>query len=292
MAGMRGIEDIECVFPKDLREALKLQADEKTRGTLLGGGTDLMVQWASGVLPIPERAISLCGLVELGGIRETGDAVLIGALATHAELWRSAIVRTHLPALAAAAATVGGVQIQSRGTIAGNVANASPAADLAPALLVTGGSVVVASSSSEREIAFGDFFLDYRKIALRPDELIVRFVLPKLPSGCREMFRKIGPRAAQAISKVVGACRACGEEGQVRSLAVALGSVAPTVVRLGQLEAWIAGRKLGRKTIAEAERLAAAEVQPIDDIRSTAEYRRWVSGRLVRGFLEELRSEV
>jgi CO/xanthine dehydrogenase FAD-binding subunit len=285
---MRTMEDIECVFPQTLDEALGLLAEEGTRGPLLAGGTDLLVQWQTGVLPVPDRAISLAGLGELKGIGETDDALVVGALVTHAELRQSSMVQRYLPATAAAAATIGGAQIQAWGTIAGNVANASPAGDLAPALLVTDGAVVVASAGGEREIRLSEFFLGYRKIDLRPDEMIVRFLLPKLHEGCRESFRKLGPRAAQAISKAMGACRAGMEGNKVAYLRVALGSVAPTVVRLTDLEAWLDGKTLSEDTIAEAEQRASEGVQPIDDIRSTAEYRKWVSGRLVRGFLESL----
>jgi CO/xanthine dehydrogenase FAD-binding subunit len=285
---MKTIEDIECAFPGTLKEALELMADERTRGRPLAGGTDLMVQWSSSVLPIADRAVSLLAVPELRGIREAGESVDIGAAVTHAELRGSPLVLQYLPALAAAAATIGGAQIQARGTIAGNVANASPAGDLAPSLLITDGSVVVASLAGERQVPLDEFFLAYRKIDLRPDELIVRLVLPKCPAGGCELFRKLGPRAAQAISKVMGSCRAVVEKGAVRSLAVALGSVAPVPMRLYEVEKMAEGRRLDAALVSEAERLAASLVKPIDDIRSTAEYRAWAAGRLVRGFLETL----
>lgn len=286
---MNFLEDIDCAFPKSLGEALKLMAGEGTRGRPIAGGTDLMVQWASGVQPVPERAIDLSGLAELRGITETADAVVLGAGVTHAEIRSSPLVQKHLPSLAQAAATIGGAQIQARGTLAGSVANASPAGDLAPGLLITNGRVVVASTGGEREIDLTKFFLGYRKIDLRPEELIVRFVLPKLPEGHRELFCKLGPRAAQAISKVMGSCRgAADQEKTVRAFAVALGSVAPVPIRLFEFERWIVGKKIGKKVLDEAEQRVAALLKPIDDIRSTAEYRRWVSGRIVRGFLEDL----
>jgi xanthine dehydrogenase FAD-binding subunit len=282
------LEDIDCAFPKTLKEALKLQAAEATRGRPLAGGTDLMVQWTSGVVTAPARAISVFDLPELKGIRETADAVVIGAAVTHSEIRSSPVVREHLPSLAQAAATIGGAQIQARGTIAGSVANASPAGDLAPSLLVSDGSVVVASAAGEREIKFTNFFLGYRKIDLRMDELIVRFNLPKLPANHRESFLKLGPRAAQAISKVMGSYRGAAAGKTVRSFAVALGSVAPVPIRLPEFEAWIVGREIGKKVLDEAEQRVSALLKPIDDIRSTAEYRQWVSGRIVCRFLEDL----
>jgi len=288
---MKFLEDIDCAFPKNLQEALKLMADEKSRGRPIAGGTDLMVQWSSGVLPMPERAIDLSGLPELKGISETTDSVVIGAAVTHAEIRRSPIVQAHLPSLAQAAATIGGAQIQARGTIAGSVANASPAGDLGPSLLITNGRVVVASKAGEREIELAKFFLGYRKIDLQPDELIVRFILPKIHAGCRESFRKLGPRAAQAISKVMGSYRGSAKGKEVKDFAVALGSVAPIPIRLPEFEQWIVGKEIGKKVLDEAEKRVTAMIKPIDDIRSTAEYRQWVSGKIVRGFLEELVAE-
>jgi CO/xanthine dehydrogenase FAD-binding subunit len=286
---MRTIEDIECAFPSTLDEALALQADEKTRGTPLGGCTDLIVQWESGVLPMPARAVHIKDVPELRVIAETDEAVTMGGSVTHTELQRSAFVQRHAPALVEAAATIGGFQIQSQGTIAGSIANASPAGDLAPSLLAADCTVVVASAQGEREIPLAEFYLGYRKIDLRPDELIVRFIVPKLPAGAREGFRKLGQRAAQAISKVMGAYRAAVHDGRVERCALALGSVAPTAVRLPRFEAWVQGRMLDDETLREAERRVSDEVTPIDDIRSTADYRKWVSGRIVRGFLETLR---
>ena len=282
------IEDIDCSFPATLMEVLELQADETTRGRLLAGGTDLMAQWESGIVAPPEKATSLLAIPELKEIREDGDAVVIGAAVTHTEIRHSSLAQAHLPALVAAAETVGGRQIQSRGTIGGNVANASPAGDLPPALLITDGQVVVASVSGERSIPLVDFFQDYRKIDLRPEELIVRFVLPKLPEGSRESFRKLGQRAAQAISKVMGGYRVRVKDGVIESIAISLGSVAATVIRLPEVERWLKGKALNENTFAVAEQMTLKIVTPIDDIRSTAEYRKWVSGRLVRGFLEAL----
>ncbi|MFH0879147.1 MAG: xanthine dehydrogenase family protein subunit M [Lentisphaerota bacterium] len=285
---MKTMEDIEILFPASLAEALAMWAVAGSGCRLLAGGTDLMVQWASGVLPVPECAISLMALDELKTIRDAGHALEIGALVTHAQLRASPLVQQHLPSLAAAAATVGGVQIQNRGTLGGNVANASPAGDLAPSLLITGGTVVAASQPGERLIPLTAFFQGYRKIDLRSGELLARFILPKKSGQARECFKKIGPRAMQAISKVMGACRAEIKDGTIQSMAIALGSVAATPVRLTGLEQWLVGRPLDAPVIDEAEKRTSASVKPIDDIRSTAEYRKWVSGRIIRGFLESL----
>lgn len=287
---IRTLDDVACAFPASLADALKLLADASSRGVVLAGGTDLMVQWVSGVRPIPDRAISVFHLEELKGIEDQGDLIAIGAAEAHASIRASPLVQEHLPALAAAAAVIGGAQIQSRGTIAGNVANASPAGDLPPALMITDGSVVVASTRGERTIPLPSFFKDYKKTALAPDELIVRFLLPKKPKNAQEYFRKIGPREAQAISKVVGACRISldPKNQMIMTAAIAFGSVAPTVVRLYELESWLEGQILDEAVIDEAEQHARMEIRPIDDIRSTAEYRKWLVGRIVRDFLEQL----
>lgn len=282
------MERIDLVFPDTLAEALKLMADEKTRGLPLAGGTDLMVQWESGARPAPARAIDVKNLGELRELREAGGDVVIGAGVTHAKLRASELVQRCIPALAEAAATVGGGQIQAMGTLAGSIANASPAGDLAPTLLASEARVVVASVRGERTLPLSAFILGYRKIDLAPDELIVRFLVPARREGERESFRKLGPRAAQAISKIMGSYRGAVRDGKIVRFAVALGSVAPTAIRLPEVERAVVGRPLDEATMAEAERLAAASVKPITDIRSTAEYRQWVSGRLVRGFLEHL----
>ena len=283
---MKITEKIDIRFPKNLAEAVRLQANEKTRGKLLAGGTDLMVQWAAGV-PAPERATSVWNLPELTAIEVFPGFVEIGAGVTHAFLCECKQIRAHVPALVAAAATVGAKQIQARGTLGGNAANASPAGDTAPALLITGGSVVLASVAGLREVPLAQFLTGYRQIAARPDEIIAAFRLPK-KGPAKERFRKIGTRRAQAISKVMAASRILVENGVIVSAAIALGSVAPTPVRLAEVEKFLAGKPLSPSLIDEAEKLAQATVQPIADIRSTAEYRRWASGRLVRDALENL----
>ena len=283
---MKITEKIDLRFPKTLAEALRLQADEKTRGKLLAGGTDLMVQWAAGV-PVPERATSLWNLPELSAIEVFPDHIEIGAGVTHAFLRDATQIHRHLPALIAAAATVGAAQIQARGTLGGNAANASPAGDTAPALLVTGGSVLLVSLSGVREVPLHRFWTAYRQIDAHPNEIILAFRLPKRGKAV-ERFRKIGTRQAQAISKVMAASRILVKNGRIESAAIALGSIAPTPVRLAEVEAFLAGQKLTPALVAEAEKLAQATVKPIADIRSSAEYRRWASGRLVRDALENL----
>jgi CO/xanthine dehydrogenase FAD-binding subunit len=237
----------------------------------LAGCTDVYVSLNFGTLPA-KRFIDLWPLDELKRIRLSEGALSIGALATYTAIIRSPLVRRRLPILAAAAREIGGVQIQNRGTLGGNIANGSPAGDTLPVLAVADASVVLASAAGERRVPFNSFYTGYRKSVLRPDELIVAVEVPRVP-GC-QWFRKVGTRAAQAISKVVMA----GVRAERPRLA--LGSVAPTVVRLPLTEAALASGA----PINEARRALESEIRPIDDLRSTAEYRRRVSGNLLEQF--------
>jgi CO/xanthine dehydrogenase FAD-binding subunit len=240
----------------------------------LAGCTDVYVNLNFGTLPAT-RYIDLWPLEELRRIRVEGNRLSIGALATYTEIIRSAAVGRRLPILAAAAREIGGVQIQNRGTLGGNVANGSPAGDTLPVLAVAEATLVLASAAEERRVPFASFYTGYRKSVLRTDELIAAIEIPRVEG--RQWFRKVGTRAAQAISKVV---MAAVRSGRPR---VALGSVAPTVVRLAETE----GKLAAGAPIREARRTLEAEIHPIDDLRSTAAYRRRVSGNLLEQFWTE-----
>ena len=242
--------------------------------TPLAGCTDVYVNLNFGLLP-QKRFLNLWRLEELSRIEMRDGMLSIGALATYARLIRSPLVRGRLPILAAASREVGGAQIQNRGTLGGNIANASPAGDTLPVLAVADAVLVLASAGGTRRVPFNSFYTGYRKSVLRPDELILSVEVPRVPG--RQWFRKVGTRAAQAISKVVmAAIRADAPR-------VALGSVAPTVLRLRETEAILAAGG----SIEEARRVLVAEIRPIDDLRSTAEYRRRVSGNLLERFWRE-----
>jgi CO/xanthine dehydrogenase FAD-binding subunit len=259
--------------PRSVREALRLLRDE---GPLvpLAGCTDVYVNLHFGA-PSAERYLNLWRLNDLRGVRRVQDRLVIGALSTYTDLIDSALVQRHLPMLVAASREVGGPQIQNRGTLGGNVANASPAGDTLPVLAAADAGVVLASVDGERRVPFGEFYTGYRKTVMRADELIAALEVP-LPRG-RQWFRKVGTRAAQAISKVVMAGL---HNGSVR---IALGSVAPTVVRAPRTEAALASGA----EIEEAQRILLEEIVPIDDVRSTADYRRQVAANLLRRFWED-----
>jgi len=240
----------------------------------MAGCTDLFVSLNFGTLT-DTRFLNLWGLDRLRTIEVRGDRLAIGALVTHSELARSPLVRKRIPMLAAASREVGGVQIQNRGTLGGNVANASPAGDTLPVLAAADATVILISAGGSRTVPFNQFYTGYRQTVRRPDELIAGFEIP--PIRGTQWFRKVGTRAAQAISKIVIAGIRPEPGGAVR---IALGSVAPTVIRATRTEA-----ALSRGTsIEEAQRILLDEIVPIDDIRSTAEYRRRVAANLLARF--------
>jgi len=272
------------ITPLTLPEAYGLLGDETYRP--IAGGTDLMVQITGELGEPPERIIDLWRLDELRGIRIEDGALLVGALCTYTEIRRSALVGEWLPALAEAAATIGAAQIQNRGTLGGNIANASPAGDTLPVLLAADASITLGSARGEREVAAVDFWTAYRETARAPDELVLRVRFP-LESRRTIRFRKVGTRRAQAISKVVMALAYREDGGVWRDVRVALGSVAATPVRVAQTEGVLEGAA-PRQTVADhAAATITREIAPIDDVRSTADYRRSVSGRILHRILRE-----
>ena len=264
--------------PRSLTEALRMLRDEAPM-VPLAGCTDLYVSLNFGTMTAV-RFLNLWQLDELRPIRTDGDSLSIGALATYTDLIRSPLVRRCLPMLVAAARDIGGVQIQNRGTIGGNVANASPAGDTLPVLAAAQATVVLRRVDGERRVPFSSFYTGYRRSVMKADEIIVALEIPRIRG--RQWFRKVGTRRAQAISKVVMAAVDCGSDAQPR---IAIGSVAPTVVRLPATEAALARGV----SIDEAQRILIDEIQPIDDIRSTAEYRRQVAANLLARFWSQHR---
>lgn len=269
--------------PRSLDEAVRHLGDDP--GLVpVAGCTDLMVRGPE-ELSRMDRMIDLLGIPELRGIREVSEGLgglEIGAATTFTEIRSSAAVRAAFPSLVEAAAQVGGWQIQNRATLGGNMANASPAGDSLPVLLALDAVVIVAGPRGEREIPYSGFHTGYRKTALEPGEIIVRVRLPALPDGSVQTFRKVGTREAQAISKVVVALAGRVSDGRIAELRLAAGSVAPTPVRLRTTEEAVQGLAPGAEAADRAGRAAAQEVQPIDDVRSTADYRRFALERVVR----------
>lgn len=270
--------------PRQLADAYATLAG--SRVTPIAGGTDLMVRITGEIGPPPERMIDLSRLRELEGISLDGRVLVLGALTTYTQIRRSALCREHAPALVEAAATIGAAQIQNRGTIGGNIVNASPAGDTLPILLAGDAELVLGSRRGERTVAAGDFFVDYRRTALAPDELLLRVRIP-LPRGRHTRFRKVGTRRAQAISKVVLAISwREGADGWT-DVRVALGSVAPVPIRARATEAVLEGALPTPEVADRAAETLAGELAPIDDVRSTAEYRRMVAARVLHRLLRD-----
>lgn len=271
--------------PRHLAEALELLAASPTV-QILAGGTDLWPQWTSGSKPKPAQVLSLHRLAELRMIQAQEGLLRLGACCTHRELATSPLVARLAPTVAEAAATIGALQIQNRGTLGGNLANGSPAADLPPPLVACSARVELSSVRGTRHLPLHAFYRGYRTLDLAADELVTAVLIPPLPPGAREHFRKVGTRRAQAISKVVGACRlGLLPDGTIGQAGLAFGSVAATVLRLTELETWLPGHPADAETAALAEQRTLELVHPIDDVRSSADYRRFLCGRLVHAFV-------
>lgn len=291
------LDDYTLSVPASLHEALDDLA-QHPGARPFAGGTDLMVVLEAGHLPAG-RYVSLQNCRELLGIVEAEEGgVSIGALTTYTRIRNSARLSRDYPLLGLAARETGGVATQNRGTIGGNIANASPAADTPPVLLVYDAELELVSASGSRRVPYAQFHQGYKKMDLRPGELIARVVLPAravevrpragdLQNGSRrsEYYRKVGTRRAQAISKVCLAGTIRVDAGAVQDVRIAVGSVAPTVIRATRSEALLRGRPLDPAAMAAAEQTLLSDIAPIDDIRSTARYRARVAANLLREFL-------
>ena len=272
--------------PRTLDEAFAILAAAFHRP--IAGGTDVMVQITGELGEPPERMLDLWRLEELRGITLEAGGVTLGALTTYTEIRRSAICREHIPALVEAAATIGASQIQNRGTLGGNIANASPAGDTLPVLLATDAAIVIGGPRGERTIPSAEFWTGYRATELAPDELVLRVRIP-LAGGREVRFRKVGTRRAQAISKVVMAVawREHGRAAGWSDVRVALGSVADRPIRARAAEAALEGQAPTPEAADAAAEALAGEITPIDDVRSTAEYRRTVAARILHRMIRE-----
>lgn len=281
------VPEYELRTPVDLSEALALLQRESGVWKPFAGGTDLMVLLEAGNLP-HRKYLNLWPLKELKGIAVEDDCVLLGALTTYTEILRHKTLAAEFPLLGRAASVTGGVATQNRGTLGGNIANASPAADTPPALLVYDAEIEVVSAQGSRWISYSEFHTGYKQMKLQPGELICRLRLPRVARLRQHYYRKVGTRKAQAISKVCFAGLAEVEGGTVQDVRIALGSVAPTVLRCVKTEAVVKGRKVDTDVIRKAQAVMAGEISPIDDIRSTKQYRLRVAQNLLGDFLESL----
>jgi CO/xanthine dehydrogenase FAD-binding subunit len=277
----------ELEAPRDLSAALERMNEEPGKWKPLAGGTDLMVLLEAGKLGC-QRFLSIWKLSELRGIEITAKTVILGALTTYTEVRNHPILRKEFPLLGRAAAETGGIATQNRGTLGGNIANASPAADSPPALLVYDAELELVSVSGSRWVPYHGFWTGYKQIALRPEELIRRIRLTRSQHDWKQYYRKVGTRRAQAISKICFAAAARIDRGLIANVRIALGSVAPTVLRAVETERILRGEALTRALLRAAQETLAREIAPIDDMRSTARYRRRVAQNLLAEFFETL----
>jgi CO/xanthine dehydrogenase FAD-binding subunit len=279
--------DYRLVSPGNLQAALSLLAGEPAQWLPIAGGTDVMVLYSAGKLP-NRKMINIWNIPELRQIDVFPDRICIGAACTYTALRRHDIVAREFPLLAAAASWTGGIANQNRGTLGGNIANASPAGDSLPALLVYDAELTLVSARGERRVDYRRFHTGYKQTSLAADELIRDISLPRRFSGYVSHARKVGTRNAQAISKVCLAALGQIADGAIQDVRLALGSVAPIPLRLNETERALIGKNFGPSLTDTVGKSVVNEIRPIDDIRSTARYRAAVAGNLVTEFLEKL----
>jgi CO/xanthine dehydrogenase FAD-binding subunit len=275
---------------ESVTEALAILSSEPDVWKPFAGGTDLMVLLEAGKLP-HKNYLNIWNLNELRGIQVTDQHVTLGALTTYTQIQAHSVLRGEFPMLCQAASETGGLAIQNRGTLGGNIVNASPAADSPPALLVYDAELELISTAGSRWIPYHSFHTGYKQMHIRPDELLARIRLPRMTKNLKHYYRKVGTRKAQAISKVCFAALATVDGQQLQDVRIALGSVAPIPIRCVKTESALRNQSIKPiNNLLELGKTAlAAEIVPIDDIRSTADYRLRVSLNLLGEFLSKLR---
>jgi CO/xanthine dehydrogenase FAD-binding subunit len=278
------ITQYELIAPKSLDAILQILADSPNRYTPIAGGTELMVAFGAGRLQ-PKRLVSLWNLEELRFIEETPDAIIIGAGTTFTDIRKHSVITQELSLLSQAASWTGSIANQNRGTLGGNIVNASPAADAPPALLAYDAILTLISIRGTRTIPYRDFHLSYKKTALAPDELLHSITISRNLNGYKTYIRKVGTRNAQAISKVAIAIVARISNGIIEDIRIGGASLRETPARLVATEQSLLSQPVTPEIIATARAAVLSEIIPIDDIRSTAKYRAAVAANLLEEFL-------
>jgi len=265
----------ELVVARDAAHAVALLAEYAPSARVLAGGTDLLVELKS-ASQVPRVLVDISRAAELKKIEVTEEGLIIGALVTHTEIMRSKLIREFAPALAAAAHSIGAVQTRNMGTLGGNLATCVPSMDGGPTLVALEALVTMAGPGGRRQLPLTGFFAGPRKTVLRPDELLLEIVVPAANLGKPADFQKFGLRKGQALALVNAAASLWMDRERNVCIAprIALGAVAPTVMRAPAAEAYLEGRALTAETMAEAGRIAAGEARPISDFRASAAYRR------------------
>lgn len=283
------IPDYQLNTPTSLTDVLTLLSQQPGLWKPFAGGTDLMVLLEAGKLP-HRNYINIWGLNELRGIEATDTHITLGALTTYTEVQADPILHREFPMLCQAASETGGLAIQNRGTLGGNIINASPAADSPPTLLAYDAEIELVRIGGSRWLPYHGFHTGYKEMTIAPDELLTRIRLPRNTANVTHYYRKVGTRKAQAISKVCFAATARTTQELIDDTRIVVGSVAPVVVRCVETEDTLRGRKPDDETIRTACATLLREISPIDDIRSTAKYRLQVAQNLLVDFLSTLKS--
>lgn len=275
----------DYLAPSTLEEALETLGEQNDGTQIIAGGTDLVPRMRSRVVE-PALLVDL-RLLNLDGIELTADGIRIGASATHTDILESALLAEQCPALSEAAADIAGPPIRNRGTVGGNLVNASPAADLAPPLLVYDALVILAKAGSTREIPLVDFFTGPGQTELAADEILTEIRIPAVPPNTTSKFIKLGKRKAMAVAVVSVAARLTLDgAGQISGARIAMGSVAPTPMRAPQAEAALEGQSPSVELFKKAAEIAKTESAPISDIRASGDYRKKMVAVLTRRALE------
>jgi CO/xanthine dehydrogenase FAD-binding subunit len=281
------IPDYQLLTPKSLADVLTMLDREPETWKPFAGGTDLMVLLESGKLP-HRNYVDIWNLHELRGVSSSDSHVTLGALTTYTEVQSHDLLRREFPMLCQAASETGGLAIQNRGTLGGNIVNASPAADSPPALLVYDAELELTSQTGSRWVPYYSFHTGYKQMNLLPNELLTKIRLRRTGQDVHHYYRKVGTRKAQAISKVCFAATARLRGKSLDEVRIALGSVAPIPLRCSKTENKLRGKELDQSLIAAAVAELRREIKPIDDIRSTLNYRLRVSQNLLVDFLNRI----
>jgi carbon-monoxide dehydrogenase medium subunit len=272
--------------PQTMDEACQLLAE--TGGKLIAGGTDVIPQLRDGRFQT-DRLIDLSRLDQLSYVEQHNDTITVGALTNYTTMKNSPLLQTEAPLLVEAAGLVGGVQTQNRGTLAGNIGNASPAGDTHPPLLTLNAEVTLVSTGRERTILLADLLQGPGQTAIRSSEMIRQIRFARLPAGTKSTFMRLGNRRGMVISVVSAALvLRLGQGDRVQDVRIALGAVAPTAIRCPKAELLLQGQQLTDPLIEAAAQSVAQECSPIDDVRGTADYRRHSVMVLVRRGLQRL----
>jgi carbon-monoxide dehydrogenase medium subunit len=280
---MKRTEPFEMYQPTSVQEASRLLKENGPGGRFLAGGTDLVIAMKEKGLA-PKYVVDLKRIPGLKGIRENSDgSITIGALTTMREIETSPLIKRKFPFLAQSAAEVGSIQIRNRATVGGNMANATPSADVAPSLIALNATTKVIGANGERTAALEEFFRGPGQTIMTVDEILTEITIPKTPSRLVGEYIKFSPREMMDLAYVgVAVAYTLSEQKRCEGVRIVLGAVAPTPVRARRAEAAIEGQVLTEELAEKAGEIAAEESKPISDVRSSADYRRAMVGTITK----------